>query len=122
VTVRDVPVGPTGAIEHLGTSMLYAFVRTAGGTGTDPGPDLSEWTQHGGTRPPGADKFVELIHWLSWGVTGVLFAGVLMAAAKMAVNVGGGGRHGHEGLTHLAWVAFACVIAGSASLIVGHLL
>jgi hypothetical protein len=53
------------------------------------------------------------VHWFSWGITGEMMVGVLMSAGKIAVSVHGG-RGGHEGVAHLAWVAFACVVAGSA--------
>ncbi|HEX3828197.1 MAG TPA: hypothetical protein VHV82_13100 [Sporichthyaceae bacterium] len=105
--------------------MPEEFVTTAGhvaGPGATPDPGAGDVSQFSGTsRPPGADKLIELVHWFSWGITGVMMVGVLMAAGKIAVSIQGG-RGGHEGVAHLAWVAFACVVAGSAAAIVGHLL
>ena len=100
--------------------MPHAHILTAGNTGTaGSGSDSSDW---GGSQvPPGAQKLLEMVHWLGWGVTGVLVAAVLISAARMAIAIQGG-RGGHEGVMQLAWSAFGCVVAGSATEIVSHLL
>lgn len=71
--------------------------------------------------PPGADQIYLLIRWLTWGVFGCCMAGVLIAAAKMAV-AHQTGRGGSEGVVNLVWVGMACIAAGAASGIVGLLM
>ncbi len=51
---------------------------------------------------------------------GVCVVGVLLSGAKMAVDRQRGGGHGEHGAS-LAWTLVGCVVAGSASAIVGAL-
>lgn len=70
-----------------------------------------------GTAPPGADKITTVLGWVAWGVFALCVAGVLFCAGKMAVSHrrGEGGEHA----TGLAYTLGACIVAGSASAIVG---
>jgi len=78
-------------------------------------PDPSQ-----GTPPPGAAEFQTALHWVFWGVTLLCVAGVLICAGKMAVQH----RHGEAGqhMGSLGMVVVACVLAGSASALVGAFL
>ncbi|POM25749.1 hypothetical protein BTM25_01320 [Actinomadura rubteroloni] len=72
-----------------------------------------------GEPPPGAQQLEKLLQWVAWVVFGLCVAGILIVAGRMAISHrrGEGGEHA----TGLAWVASACIIAGSASVIVGTL-
>ena len=74
-----------------------------------------------GVAPPGSDKLLTILQWTAWGVFGLCVAGVLISAAKLANShqqgYGGGAIH----TTSLVWTLVACVVAGSASAIVGAL-
>lgn len=87
-------------------------VAAAGGSGFDPG---------GMEAPPGAEQIYMMIRWLTWAVFGCCVAGVLLASGKMAI-AHTSGRGGNEGMVNLAWVAMACVAAGTATGIVGLLM
>jgi hypothetical protein len=73
-----------------------------------------------GTAPPGSDKLTTLVGYVAWGVFALCVVGVLVAAGRMALahHRGGGGG---EQATSLGWVLVACVVAGSASALVGAL-
>lgn len=73
-----------------------------------------------GTDPPGAAEFNNILHWLFYGVTLLCVAGVLICAGKMAVQH----RHGEAGqhFGAIGMVLGACVLAGSASALVGTFL
>jgi hypothetical protein len=60
-----------------------------------------------------------LLGFVSWIVTGLCVAGVLMVGGKMAISHrrGEGGEHA----AGLAWVGGACILVGSAAAIVGAL-
>lgn len=73
-----------------------------------------------GTPPPGSDKFLTILQWGAWVVFGLCVAGVLVSAAKLAHTHTSGGYGGQQ-QTSLIWTLAACVIAGSASAIVGAL-
>ena len=75
----------------------------------------------GPEAPPGAEQFMRLMRWLMWGVFACCVVGVLVSAGRMAIahNRGHGGP---EGVVSLAWALVACVLAGSASAIVGTLM
>jgi hypothetical protein len=74
-----------------------------------------------GKAPPGSDKLLTILQWTAWGVFALCVAGVLISAAKLAHshNQGYGGANQHT--TSLVWTLCACVVAGSASAIVGAL-
>jgi hypothetical protein len=69
-----------------------------------------------GTPPPGADKLETMLAWLAWIVFGLCVTGVLIVAGRMAIRHQKGEGGGHA--ASLVWVMTACVLAGSASLIV----
>jgi hypothetical protein len=73
-----------------------------------------------GEAPPGAEKLLTLLKWVAWVVFGLCVAGILIVAGRMAVmhQRGSGGEHA----SGLAWVAAACILAGSASSIVALLI
>jgi hypothetical protein len=73
-----------------------------------------------GTPPPGSEKLLLLLKWVAWAVFGCCVAGVLIVAGRMALmhRRGEGGEHA----AGLGWVALACILAGSASSIVGLLI
>ncbi len=73
-----------------------------------------------GTDPPGAAEFANLLHWIFWAVSLLCVAGVLICAGKMAIQH----RHGEAGqhFGSLGMVLGACVLAGSASALVGTFL
>jgi len=73
-----------------------------------------------GTPPPGSGKFLTILQWGAWVVFGLCVAGVLVSAAKLAHTHSQGG-YGGQHQTSLIWTLAACVIAGSASAIVGAL-
>ena len=73
-----------------------------------------------GTPPPGSGKFLTILQWGAWVVFGLCVAGVLVSAAKLAHTHSQGGLGGQH-QTSLIWTLAACVIAGSASAIVGAL-
>lgn len=72
-----------------------------------------------GVAPPGSDKVTTAVSWIAWGVLAACVAGLLFCAAKMALShrQGSGGEHGSA----LGWVMAACIVAGSASGLVGAL-
>ncbi len=73
-----------------------------------------------GIAPPGSAKLLTILRWGAWGVFGICVLGVLLSGARMAIDRQGGGGHGEHGTT-LGWTLVGCVVAGSASAIVGAL-
>ncbi|MFI5735952.1 conjugal transfer protein TrbC [Kribbella sp. NPDC051587] len=73
----------------------------------------------GGQRPPGAEKLDLVIDWVRWIAFTICVLGILIAGAMMAVGQrrGEGGEHA----ARLGWVLAACIVIGSASLLVGAL-
>lgn len=75
-----------------------------------------------GTAPPGAfeGKVLTMLKWVAWTVFALCVGGILGVAGRMAImhRRGEGGEH----FAGLAWVGFACILAGSASAIVGALI
>lgn len=93
----------------VGVSLLFAG--TALGDVPNPGQ---------GTAPPGSSGILTILKWGAWGVFVCCVGGVLYSAAKMAFSHSQGG-YGGQHQSQLLWVLAACVIAGSASAIVGAL-
>jgi len=73
----------------------------------------------GGQRPPGAEKLDLVIDWVRWIAFTICVLGILIAGAMMAVGQrrGEGGEHA----ARLGWVLAACIVIGTASLLVGAL-
>ena len=73
-----------------------------------------------GTAPPGSAKLLTILQWTAWGVFALCVGGVLIGAVKLfhAHQTGGVGS---QQQTAIVWTLVACVIAGSASGIVGAL-
>lgn len=70
-----------------------------------------------GTAPPGAAAITKLLQYTAWVVFAFCVAGVLISAGTMAIKHRRGG--GEEAAGGLGWVLGACIIAGSASALVG---
>jgi hypothetical protein len=72
-----------------------------------------------GEAPPGSEGALTILKWLAWTVFGLAVAGILITAGTMMVNNrrGEGGEHA----ARLAWVCGGCILAGSASGVVGLL-
>ncbi|WP_205048977.1 hypothetical protein [Streptomyces alboflavus] len=73
-----------------------------------------------GEAPPGSEKLVKILKWVFWSVSGLCVLGLLAVAGKMAISWQRG--EGSESAKGLGIVMIACVIAGSASGIVGALM
>ncbi|WP_420116578.1 hypothetical protein [Micromonospora sp.] len=72
-----------------------------------------------GEAPPGSDKITTVVNWVAWIVFAACVVGLLICAAKMAIQhrQGGGGEHG----SNLGWVMGACILGGTAGALVGAL-
>ncbi|MEU9019230.1 hypothetical protein [Actinomadura sp. NPDC048394] len=104
--------------------MLEAFVIAASGAADHVAAHLSALVAAipnpgQGEKPPGADKLELMLKWVAWVVFGLCVTGILIVAGRMAVSHrrGEGGEHA----SGLAWVFASCILAGSASAIVGVL-
>lgn len=100
---------------HSLQTLLATATDTAGhllalAPGDDYAPDTS--------KVPGdlKTKVRQLLGFVSWVVTGLCVAGVLIVGGRMAImhRRGEGGEHA----AGLAWVGGACILIGSASTIV----
>lgn len=97
--------------------LVTASVDTAGhllaqGEGGGGIPDPGQ-----GEAPPGSEGFLTILRWIAWVVFGLAVVGVLVTAGMMMVNNrrGQGGEHAAA----LGWVFAGCIVAGSASALVG---
>lgn len=72
-----------------------------------------------GTAPPGSDKVTTVISWIAWGVFAVAVLGVLLVAGRMMLKHQRG--EGAEAAGGLGWVLGGCILAASASGLVGAL-
>ena len=72
-----------------------------------------------GDAPPGADSFNKVISWVTWIAFSICLVGIIIAGAMMAIGQrrGEGGEHA----ARLGWVLAACIVIGSASLLVNAL-
>ncbi len=70
-----------------------------------------------GIAPPGAAQITKLLQYAAWIVFAACVGGVLISAGMMAIKHHRGG--GSEAAGGLGWVLGACIIAGSASALVG---
>lgn len=72
-----------------------------------------------GEAPPGSEGLLTILKWIAWIVFGLAVAGILICAGAMMINNkrGQGGEHAAT----LAWVLSGCILAGSASGVVGLL-
>jgi hypothetical protein len=73
-----------------------------------------------GTAPPGSQGLLTILGWAAWCVFGVIVAGLLIVAGRMALAHRRG--EGAEVSGGIVLVLAAAVIAGSASAIVGAVL
>ena len=103
-----------GSLVISGGNVLAAlnsfFMKTAVVMAEVPNPGQGE-------APPGSDGLTTVIKWAAWIVFGLAVLGVLITAGAMVINHqrGQGGHH----LAQLGWVCGGCVVAASASGIVG---
>lgn len=72
-----------------------------------------------GSQPPGGDKVLTILKWIAWLCFATCVIGVMIAGAKMAINVRRG--EGAQDAAGLGWVLAGCIIIGSASGLVGAL-
>jgi hypothetical protein len=81
---------------------------------TDPGQ---------GTAPPTAGAKIDtIVSWVAWLTFAACLVGVLVSAIGLAFDKGGfGGGGGGQGHMKLLWSLGACVVAASASALVGAL-
>jgi len=72
-----------------------------------------------GQAPPGSDQFNKVIGWVTWIAFSICLLGVVIAGAMMAIGQrrGEGGEHA----ARLGWVLAACIVIGSASMLVNGL-
>ncbi|MDK7353951.1 hypothetical protein [Rothia aeria] len=70
-----------------------------------------------GQAPPGSEGVTTVLGWIAWVVFALAVVGVLITAGAMMLNNrrGQGGEHAAA----LGWVFAGCIIAASASAIVG---
>jgi hypothetical protein len=64
--------------------------------------------------------FETILGWIAWGVFALCVAGILLVAGQMAIRHKNGQAGAH--INGLAWVAVACIVAASASAIIGGVL
>jgi hypothetical protein len=84
-------------------------------------PALAVTNPGQGQPPPTAGAKVDtLISWVAWLTFAGCLVGVLIAAISLAFERGGVGRGG-EAHTRLLWALGACIVAASASAMVGAL-
>ena len=70
-----------------------------------------------GVAPPGSNGIVTMLGWVAWTVFAIAVLGVLICAGRMMINNRRG--EGGENAAQLGWVLAGCIIAASASAIVG---
>ncbi|WP_249011183.1 hypothetical protein [Conexibacter sp. DBS9H8] len=107
-------VAATAVILAVTPALAFAGGKPSGSSGSsiiNPGQ---------GVVPPGAAQLTTLVGYVAWAVFALCVVGVLMAAAQMAVAHHRGAGAG-EHASRLGWVLAACVVAGSASALVGAL-
>ena len=101
------------SVPSLTTAIFAIYVLPALAV-TDPGQ---------GTPPPTAGAKIDtLVSWGAWLTFAACLTGVLLSAIALAFErgglTGGGGGQGH---TRLLWSLGACIVAASASALVGAL-
>jgi hypothetical protein len=105
------------AAQHTVTFVQHALAADPSPAASGGLPDLGS-----GTAPPGSAKVVTVLRWGLWAVTIACVAGVLLSSGRMAVQYRSQGGGGGEAMTGLVWTLIACVIAASATGIVGALI
>jgi hypothetical protein len=74
----------------------------------------------GGDAPPGASKLTKILRWAFWCVSALGVLGIMAVSAKMFTSFRNG--EGSEHMSMLGRVLVGCILAASASGIVGALL
>jgi hypothetical protein len=102
--------------QKLAAAPVLAAVMTL----TYAGPALAVYDPGQGTAPPNAGNKVDtIVSWIAWLVFAGCLVGVLISAVKLAFERQGfGGGQSH---TSLLFALGACVVAASASGLVGAL-
>ena len=100
-------------VPSLAATVLLTYVVPALAV-TDPGQ---------GIAPPTAGAKIDtIVSWIAWLTFAACLVGVLVSAIGLAVDKGGfGGGGGGQGHMKLLWSLGACVVAASASALVGAL-
>ncbi len=93
-----------------------------GNTGTGGGGGGSVINPGNGSAPPGNSSadITKLVDWIAWIVFACCIVGVLYSAGTLAFERQGFGGGG-QGHTRLIWALAGCIVAGSASALVGAL-
>lgn len=101
------------SVPSLATAIFVSYVVPALAV-TNPGQ---------GQAPPTAGAKVDmLVSWVAWLTFAGCLVGVLLSAIALAFERGGiGGGGGGQGHTRLLWALGACIVAASASALVGAL-
>lgn len=99
-------------VPSLAATVLLTYVVPALAV-TDPGQ---------GVAPPGAGAKIDtVVSWIAWLTFAGCLVGVLISAIGLAFERGGPGGGGGQGHMKLLWSLGACVVAASASALVGAL-
>lgn len=65
-----------------------------------------------GTAPPGSERFLLVLEWGAWIVTGLLFVGLLIQVVQLAIARNQGQS---VQLSGLGWWATGCIIMGTGA-------
>ena len=99
-------------VPSLAATVLLTYVVPALAV-TDPGQ---------GTPPPTAGAKIDtVVSWVAWLTFAACLVGVLVSAIGLAFERGGLGGGGGQGHMKLLWSLGACIVAASASAMVGAL-
>jgi hypothetical protein len=99
-------------VPSLAATVLLTYVVPALAV-TDPGQ---------GTAPPTAGAKIDtIVSWIAWLTFAACLVGVLVSAIGLAFDKGGYGGGGGQGHMKLLWSLGACIVAASASALVGAL-
>ena len=99
-------------VPSLAVTVLLTYVVPALAV-TDPGQ---------GTPPPTAGAKIDtVVSWIAWLTFAACLVGVLVSAIALAFERQGFGGGGGQGHMKLLWSLGACIVAASASALVGAL-
>lgn len=69
-----------------------------------------------GSRPPGFEKFTDVLGWVKWIALGILVVALIIAGVRMAFGAGRG--EGGEHASRIGWVLGGVMIVSGAVAIV----
>ena len=85
-------------------------------------PALAVTNPGGGTPPPTAGPKIDtVVSWIAWLTFAACLVGILVSAIALAFDRGGIGGGGGQAHMRLLWSLGACIVAASASALVGAL-